>query len=203
MSTDQQATGLEAQVRVLKQHCERNNLIDFELFTDENQSGAKSSRPALDRMMTLMRGGEFKSVIVYSFSRFARSTTHLLSALDEFKKYDVQFISLTEKIDTNSPMGKAMFTILGALAQLERELIAERVRNGLANARAKGIHIGRKKTRPSELIRALLRQKMTYREIATIAGCSHGAINSERKEMLKEQEKTDKIKQEKPKLELL
>ena len=89
------------------------------------------------------------------------------------------------------------------ISQLERELIAERVRNGLANARAKGIHIGRKKTRPSELIRALLLQKMKYREIAKIANCSHGAINSERKEMLKEVKQVEEVKQEKPSLSLV
>lgn len=82
-----------------------------------------------------------------------------------------------------------MFTILGALSQMERELIAQRVRAGLANARAMGKHIGRKKTRPSELIRALLKKNMKYREISSICNCSHGSINAERKEMLKDLEK--------------
>lgn len=186
VSTDTQSTGLESQVRVLRDYCNQNSIINFELFTDENQSGAKISRPALDRMMSAVRSGEINQVIVFSFSRFARSTTHLLAALQEFRTLQVQFISITEKIDTSSPMGVAMFTILGALSQMEREIIAQRVRAGLANARAKGKHIGRKKTRPSELIRALLREKMKYREIKKITGASHGSINAERKEMLKE-----------------
>ena len=192
VSTDTQQTGLESQVRALKKYCEQYEITDYELFTDENISGAKSSRPSLNRMMAAVENGEASQVVVFSFSRFARSTTHLLEALQKFKNNGVQFVSLTEKIDTNSPMGIAVFTILGAISQLERELIAERVRNGLANARAKGIHIGRKKTRPSDLIRALLAQKMKYREIAKIAGCSHGAINSERKAILaEEKEKLD------------
>ena len=179
VSTDQQATGLEAQVRVLKEYCAHNKIEDFELYTDENVSGTKNSRPALDRMMAAVTEREISSVVVYSFSRFARSTTHLLSALEKFKKHGVNFVSLTEKIDTNSPLGLAIFTILGAVATLERDLIAERVRNGLANARAKGKHIGRAKLRDSELIRKLLKAKVTYRRIAEIAKCSHGSVHAE------------------------
>ncbi len=186
VSTDQQASGLEAQVRALKEYCQKNGLNDYELFADENQSGAKKSRPALDRLMKEVRDKKVAKVIVFAFSRFARSTTHLLSALNEFKAHNTDFVSITEKIETNSPMGVAMFTILGALSQMERELISQRVRAGIANARAQGKRIGRKKTSPSELIRALLKQKMTYREIAKIAGCSHGCISAEKREVLKE-----------------
>jgi DNA invertase Pin-like site-specific DNA recombinase len=88
-------------------------------------------------MITAVNNGEISSVIVYSFSRFARSTTHLLNALQIFKANDTSFVSLTEKVDTQSPIGKAMFVIISAIAQLERDLISERVKNGLANARAK------------------------------------------------------------------
>ncbi len=99
--------------------------------------------------------GLMDKVIVYSFSRYARSVTHLLKVLEEFKKLSVGFVSITESIDTNTPLGSAVFTILGAVAQLERDLIAERVRNRLANAKAKGIRIGRLKTRDTDLIRKL------------------------------------------------
>ena len=81
VSTDQQATGLESQVRILKDYCAKNDIADYELFADEGISGTKSSRPALDRMMAAVNNGEIKSVVVYSFSRFARSTTHFLNAL--------------------------------------------------------------------------------------------------------------------------
>ena len=89
------------------------------------------------------------------------------------------FVSTTECIDTNTQLGSAIFAILGAVAQLERDLIAERVRNGLANAKAKGIHIGRVKMRESDLIRKLIASKMTYRSIAKIAKCSTGAVSAE------------------------
>ena len=96
------------------------------------------------------------------------------------------FVSITESIDTNTPLGSAVFTILGAVAQLERDLIAERVRNGLANARAKGVRIGRLKTRDSDLIRKLRASGMTYRQISKIANCSAGSVSCEIREMKKE-----------------
>ncbi len=204
VSTDQQASGLETQIRALEVYCEQNGISDYELFCDENQSGAKASRPALNKLMEVVREKKIKKVIVFAFSRFARSTTHLLNALNEFKSHGTEFVSITEKIETNSPMGVAMFTILAALSAMERELIAQRVRAGIAHARAKGKVIGRKKTRPSELIRALLKQKMTYREIAKIAGCSHGAISAEKREMLKEaKDKSPPPDPEKPSLKLI
>lgn len=139
-------------------------------------------------MMSDVRLGLIEQVIVYSFSRYARSVTHLLRALEEFKKLDVSFVSITECIDTSTPLGSAVFTILGAVAQLERDLIAERVRNGLANAKAKakGIRVGRLKTRDSDLIRKLKMKGMTYREIAKIAGCSSGAVSAEIRAMKSE-----------------
>jgi DNA invertase Pin-like site-specific DNA recombinase len=183
VSTGNQSTGLEAQVRALRDYCTRNNIADYVIYEDENQSGVKQSRPALDRMMKDVRDGFVGKVIVYSFSRYARSVTHLLRALEEFKKIEVGFVSITESIDTNTPLGSAVFTILGAVAQLERDLIAERVRNGLANAKAKGVHIGRVKQRDSDLIRKLRASGMTFREVARIAKCSTAAVSAEMKEV--------------------
>ena len=183
VSTGNQTSGLEAQVRALRDYCYRNNITEYILYEDENQSGVKQSRPALDRMMRDVREGLIDKVIVYSFSRYARSVTHLLRALEEFKKCNCGFTSLTEAIDTNTPLGSAVFTILGAVAQLERDLIAERVRNGLANAKAKGVKIGRIKTRDSDLIRKLRASGMTFRDCARVAKCSTGAISAEMRAM--------------------
>ncbi len=148
-----------------KDYCAKNDITNYELFTDEGISGTKSSRPALDRMIAAVNHREISSVVVYSFSRFARSTTHLLNALQIFKSKNVAFVSLTEKIDTSTPVGVAVFSILAAISQLERDLVAERVKAGLANARAKGRLIGRKKMRDSDLIRKLLKAGMTFRQI--------------------------------------
>lgn len=127
-------------------------------------------------------------MVVYSFSRFARSTTHLLNALQAFKRKGVHFVSLTEKIDTNSAVGIAIFSILAAISQLERDLVADRVRIGLANARAKGKLIGRKKMRDSDLIRKLLKAGMSYRNISIVAKCSHGSVSAERAALRREEE---------------
>ncbi len=188
VSTADQSTGLESQVRVLRQYCQSNNIELFEFFTDEGISGTKASRPALDRMMAAVENDEISAVVVYSFSRFARSTTHLLQALQVFKRKGVHFVSLTEKIDTNSAVGLAIFSILAAISQLERDLIADRVRVGLANARAKGKLIGRKKMRDSDLIRKLLKAAMSYRNISLVAKCSHGSVSAERAAMKREEE---------------
>lgn len=202
VSTGNQSTGLEAQIRALRDYCTRNAITNYVIYEDENQSGIKQSRPGLDRMMKDVREGLISKVIVYSFSRYARSVTHLLRALEEFKKLDCGFISLTEAIDTNTPLGSAVFTILGAVAQLERDLIAERVRNGLANAKAKNIHIGRHKMRDSDLIRKLLASGMTYRAASKVAGCSTGAISAEVKAMKAELLAKAKADALLPKLEL-
>lgn len=188
VSTDQQSTGLEAQVRALKEYCSLNKITEYELFTDEGISGTKSSRPALDRMMNTVKNNEVECVVVYSFSRFARSTTHMLHGMEVMKAHNTNFCSLTERVDTNSPIGKAMFVIISAIAQLERDLIAERVRNGLANARAKGKLIGRKKMRDSDLIRKLLKAGMTYRAISEVAKCSHGSVHQEKLAMKRDEE---------------
>ena len=99
-------------------------------------SGAKDKRPALDRLMADARRGRFDAVLVYRFDRFARSVTHLLRALEEFSSLGVDFVSLSEAIDTSTPLGKMVFTVLGAVAELERNIIRERVRErlGLASA---------------------------------------------------------------------
>lgn len=188
VSTDQQSTGLEAQVRALREYCRLNNITDVELFTDENQSGAKSSRPALDRMMSMVRNKEIEKVICYSLSRLGRSTTHLLKLMDEMNNCGVKFISLSERLETETPAGRMIFTVLAAVSQLERELIAERVRNGLANARAKGKLIGRKKMRDSHLIRSLLKAGMSFRQISVVAKCSHGSVSAEKKAMKRDEE---------------
>ena len=189
VSTAMQSTGLETQVRILRKYIEQNEITNYEIFVDENVSGTKASRPGLDRMMLAVKNDEIETVIVPAFSRFARSTTHLLNALSTFKAKNVGFVSLSEKIDTSTPVGVAIFSILAAVSQLERDLIAERVRNGLANARAKGKRIGRAKLRDSDLIRKLHKAGLTYRNIASIAKCSHGSVHAEISALRKEQKK--------------
>ena len=178
VSTADQKNGLDAQIRALRIFCEQNKITDYELFADENQSGTKSSRPALDRMMKAVESGEIDTVIVFAFSRFARSVTHMLKGLEIMKTNKTNFVSLTEKLDLNTSLGHVVFVIISAIAQLERDLIAERVRNGLAAAKARGKRIGRVRKRNDALIHSLLKAGLSFREIAKIAKCSHGSVSA-------------------------
>ena len=89
---------------------------------------------------------EFGCVLVWKFDRFARSVSHLVRALDEFNHLGIRFASVQDQVDTGSPMGKAMFTIIGAMAELESSLISERVRAGMEAAKENGKHVGRPAT---------------------------------------------------------
>jgi DNA invertase Pin-like site-specific DNA recombinase len=112
-------------------------------YTDAGVSGSKDSRPELNRLMADAHKRRFDIVCVWRFDRFARSVSHLLRALETFKALGIDFVSFSEQMDTSTPAGKMVFTVLGAVAELERSLIVERVKAGMRNARAKGRRIGR------------------------------------------------------------
>lgn len=176
VSTDKQSNGLEAQKRSLEEYCRTKGITHYEVFEDFNVSGSKSSRPQLDKMMKDVREGLIDTVVVYSFSRFARSTKFLLDSLEEFSLLKVNFVSLSENVDLSSAIGRAMFTIISAIATLERELISERVRNGMVNAKAKGKRIGRPQSLPDDLIRTLKAEGYSYRQISKMLNIGQGSI---------------------------
>ena len=155
VSTNEQSP--ELQLRDLRQYATARGLAVSE-YVDTGFSGAKQSRPALDRLMDDARKRQVDCVLVWRFDRFARSTKHLLLALEEFRSLGIQFISYQENIDTTSPLGQALFTIVSAVAQLERDLIRERVRAGLRNARAKGKKFGRPRVQVDPASVAALRR---------------------------------------------
>ncbi len=133
----------EVQLVPLRAHVAQRGWEVAEEFVDVGISGSKDRRPALDRMMKAAWDGKFQAVLVWRFDRFARSTKHLITALETFRSVNVSFVSLQEQFDLSSPIGAAMFTIIGAMGQLERDLVIERVRAGLDRARAKGVRLGR------------------------------------------------------------
>jgi DNA invertase Pin-like site-specific DNA recombinase len=133
------------------------------------------------------------SVIVYSFSRFARSVTHLLEGLQKFDTQDVSFISISENLDTRTSTGRFVFTILAALAALEREILVERVKTGLVNARAKGKRLGRPSTVNRSVVAAFVAQGMTYRQISKLTGASHWIIREVVKEMKQRTDGDDSV----------
>lgn len=186
-STSHQDQGYESQERTLLNHCHKNGIVNFRLFGDKGVSGIKDRRPGLDEMISLIDAGEVETVLVYSFSRMARSTIHLLKLLEKFQSAGINFVSLSEHIQGNSPMGRAFFTVCAAMSQLERELIVERVTNGLANAKAKGVKLGAKKKRNSNLIRELLSTGLyTQTKIAKITGTSRTSVYREIDELKRE-----------------
>ena len=131
------------QTREIKEYCERRGWQLAGEYVDIGISGAKEKRPELDRLMADAHRRRFDAVVVWKFDRFARSVSHLLRALETFRALGIEFVSFSEQLDTSTPAGKLVFTVLGAVAELERSLIIERVRAGMRNARAKGKRIGR------------------------------------------------------------
>src|SRR2546427_213430 len=133
----------EVQSREIREHCQRRGWPLVGEYVDAGISGAKERRPQLDRLIADAHKRKFDVVVVWKFDRFARSVSHLLRALENFNALGIAFVSLSEQMDTTTPTGKMVFTVLGAVAELERSLITERVRAGLRNARAKGKTLGR------------------------------------------------------------
>jgi DNA invertase Pin-like site-specific DNA recombinase len=106
-------------------------------------SGAKAKRPGLDRLLSDARRGQFDVVLVAAFDRVARSVRHFLEVLDELNHLGIEFISLRENIDTGGPLGRAIVVIVGAIAELERNLIVERIKAGMRRAKLEGQRLGR------------------------------------------------------------
>jgi len=129
----------------LKRYCEINNIEIYNLYKDEGVSGAKTSRPQLDLLLQDMRNKCFDSVIVWKFDRLGRSTAHLLQVLEELKNKGIRLIATSQNIDTSTPMGKFFFVILSGFAEMERELIRERIKLGLERRRKQGKTMGRPK----------------------------------------------------------
>src|SRR6202453_3604534 len=136
----------QIQVRDLRAYCIARGFELVREFVDVGQSGAKDSRPELNKLMDDARKRQFDAIVVWRFDRFARSTKHLLTALEEFRSLGIQFISYQENIDTSSALGQALFTIVSPVSQLERDLIRERVTAAMRNARANGKKLGRPKS---------------------------------------------------------
>jgi DNA invertase Pin-like site-specific DNA recombinase len=147
-------------------------------YVDRGISGASDSRPALNRLMADANRRRFDVVVVWKFDRFARSVSHLLRALETFRALGIEFISLSENIDTSTPTGKMVFIVLGSVSELERSLIGERVRAGLRNAKARGTRLGRPAlkdlsvTETQRLRQERRRLRISFKELAEKYGVS-------------------------------
>jgi DNA invertase Pin-like site-specific DNA recombinase len=166
----------EMQLRELREYAERRGWRIAGEYVD-HLTGSKDSRPSLNRLMTEAHQRRFDIVLVWRFDRFARSVSHLLRALETFQSLRIDFVSLSENVDTSTPTGKMVFTVLGAVAELERSLIVERVKAGIRNARAKGKRIGRPGSRVNPAAVLMLRSSgASIRAIATQLNSSVGSV---------------------------
>lgn len=167
----------ETQLVALREYAQARGFEIVGEYVDVGISGATERRPELDCLMKDARRRKLDAVLVARFDRFARSTRHLVLALDEFSALGIDFISLSESIDTSTPMGKMVFTVIGAVAELERSLIRERVVMGLERARKQGKRLGRPKIAvDGPRIDDLRRQGLSIREIAARLKISKSAV---------------------------
>jgi len=167
----------EFQVRDLRAYCSARGFDLVREYVDVGQSGARDSRPELNILMDDARKRQFDAIVAWRFDRFARSTKHLLSALEEFRSLGIRFISYQENIDTTSPLGQALFTIVSAVAQLERDLIRERVNAGIRHARACGKQLGRPRriVNRDELVRLRV-EGASIQQIAEKLSVGYGTV---------------------------
>jgi DNA invertase Pin-like site-specific DNA recombinase len=171
VSTANNGQDPRVQTRELGEFCERRGWTLVPEYVDIGISGTKEKRPALDQLMADAHRRKFDVVVVWRFDRFARSVSHLLRALETFQSLGIEFVSLSEQMDTSTPTGKMVFTVLGAVAELERCLIVERVKAGLRNARAKGKSLGRpRKSVDAAAVARLRKQGRSWRAIASQLG---------------------------------
>lgn len=152
-------------------------------YVDRGVSGGKDRRPELDRLNADIGKGKVDVVAVYRFDRYARSVKHLVTTLEEYRARSVDFVSLHDGIDTSTPSGRFTFHVISAVAELEREIIRERVRSGLQAARRRGEKLGRPRVNV-DLTRALgLKvQGLSYRQIASKMGVGLGTLHRAIKE---------------------
>ena len=143
VSTADKGQDPRVQTLELEEYSQRRGWSIAGEYVDVGISGTKEKRPELDRLMADAHRRRFDAVLCWKFDRFARSVSHLLRALETFRALGIDFVSFSEQLDTSTPTGRMVFTVLGAVAELKRSLIVERVRAGMRNARAKGKRIGR------------------------------------------------------------
>ncbi len=176
VSTTDQST--ESQLLDLRRYVRERGWNIFKEYVDEGISGTKDSRPALNELMNDAKKRRFDVVLVWGFDRFARSTKHLILALAEFKNPGIDFVSYQENIDTGSPLGSAIFTIISAVAQLERDMIAERVKEGPRRAKENGKKLGRPRAVVDvEDIQRLRSKGLSLRAIAKETGVSRTTVS--------------------------
>ena len=169
----------EMQLSDLREYASRRGWKVFAEYVDNGVSGAKVSRPELNRLMADAHRRHFDLVLCWKIDRFGRSLKHLVNALADLDGYGIAFVSLRDNLDLSTPSGRLMFQIIGAMAEFERSLIQERVRAGLRNARIKGKTLGRpRRVVSGDQMARLREQGASFREIAKAVGASPGTVRT-------------------------
>ena len=161
----------------LQQFAEARGWKLVDQYVDSGVSGSTDSRPELNRLMADAKRRKFDVVLVWKLDRFGRSLRHLVNALAEFESLGIAFVSLSDNLDLSTASGRLMFNIIGSMAEFERELIRERVKAGMKNAKAKGARIGRPRVAVDASQIARLRDSgASLRAIAARLGVSLGTV---------------------------
>lgn len=167
------------QLRELREYCARRGFEIAAEYIDSGISGSKERRPQLDKLWAAAKRRKFDAVVVYRYDRFARSLRQLINALEEFRALGIEFVSLHEGVDTATPNGRLIFGIFASIAEFERELIRDRVRSGIASARAKGKRIGRPAADPSLVskVKAMIGRGQSMRQVGMALGISVATVH--------------------------
>ena len=167
----------ENQLRALREHAERAGWTIVADFTDHAVSGTREKRPGLDALLAEARRRKFDLIAVAALDRLGRNLRHLVTLLDELQHLNVGLVSLREALDLTSPIGRAMFALVGVLAEVERAWIVERTHAGLRRARAQGKRLGRPRLIPDvATLRQLLADGVSYRAAARALKVSEGTV---------------------------
>jgi DNA invertase Pin-like site-specific DNA recombinase len=180
VSTTDKGQDPELQLKDLRAYANARGWKVFGEYVDKGESGAKDRRPQLDRLMEDARKRRIDGILVWKLDRFGRSLKSLVTTLEEFRALGIQFVSYTENLDFSTPAGRAMANLIGVFAEFERDLIRERVRAGIQNAKSKGIRVGRRPLIDKRLlgtVRDMKGKGMSIRGISKELGLSKSLVH--------------------------
>ena len=180
VSTTDKGQDPELQLKDLRAYANARGWKVFGEYVDKGESGAKDRRPELDRLMEDARKRRIDGILVWKLDRFGRSLKSLVTTLEELRALGIQFVSYTENLDFSTPAGRAMANLIGVFAEFERDLIRERVRAGIQNAKSKGIRVGRRPLIDEKLLRTVRDRRdkgMSLRNISKELGVSKSLVH--------------------------
>jgi DNA invertase Pin-like site-specific DNA recombinase len=180
VSTTDKGQDPELQLKDLRLYANARGWKVFGEYVDKGESGAKDRRPQLDRLMEDARKRRIDGILVWKLDRFGRSLKSLVTTLEELRALGIQFVSYTENLDFSTPAGRAMANLIGVFAEFERDLIRERVRAGIQNAKSKGIRVGRRPLIDKRLlgtVRDMKGRGMSIRGISKELGLSKSLVH--------------------------